>query len=153
MKTHSGEKSNKCNQCDFASSRASNLSLQPFEKPNYFLWYLATIYWSHYKKKVLKSSFLVFAFTSLSSCCKTLCSPAAHPRIYQIAQMLPRPRKVGFHVISYGKHRIYIIIYLMIDVFDRISSFVLSEHSTWSMERFWHSLWKSWKIFFNLTNQ
>ena len=25
LKTHSGEKSNKCNQCDFASSRAGNL--------------------------------------------------------------------------------------------------------------------------------
>ena len=25
MKTHSGEKPNKCNQCDFASSRAANL--------------------------------------------------------------------------------------------------------------------------------
>ena len=25
LKTHSGEKSNKCNQCDFASSQAANL--------------------------------------------------------------------------------------------------------------------------------
>ena len=25
LKTHSGEKSNKCNQCDYASSEASNL--------------------------------------------------------------------------------------------------------------------------------
>ena len=25
LKTHSGEKTNKCNQCDFASSRASDL--------------------------------------------------------------------------------------------------------------------------------
>ena len=58
LKTHSGEKSNKCNQCDFASSRASNLSLQTFKKPNYFLWYLATIYWSHYKKLFWNLHFL-----------------------------------------------------------------------------------------------
>ena len=38
MKTHSGEKSNKCNQCDYASSQASNLrrhlKTHSEEKPN-----------------------------------------------------------------------------------------------------------------------